>query len=59
MAPLVISTASPLLAGVAGGYYYYQTLTASGGVTPYTWAIASGGLPIGLSLSSSGVISGV
>ncbi|MCX6916160.1 MAG: leucine-rich repeat protein [Verrucomicrobia bacterium] len=58
MAPLVISTASPLLAGVAGGYYYYQTLTASGGVTPYTWAIASGGLPIGLSLSSSGVISG-
>ena len=37
---------------------YSQTLTATGGTTPYTWSIASGTLPTGLSLSSSGVISG-
>ena len=37
---------------------YSQTLTAYGGPTNYTWGIASGSLPTGLSLSSSGVISG-
>ena len=34
-------------------------MTASGGTTPYTWSIASGSLPAGLSLNTStGVISG-
>ncbi len=37
---------------------YSATLGASGGTLPYTWSIISGTLPIGLSLSSSGVISG-
>ncbi|MCX6855841.1 MAG: putative Ig domain-containing protein, partial [Verrucomicrobia bacterium] len=37
---------------------YSRTLTASGGVSPYTWNIVSGELPVGMSLSSSGVISG-
>jgi hypothetical protein len=37
---------------------YSQTLTAYGGPTNYTWGIISGGLPAGLSLSGSGVISG-
>ena len=37
---------------------YSQTLSAYGGPTNYTWGIISGGLPAGLSLSSSGVISG-
>jgi hypothetical protein len=37
---------------------YNTTLTASGGVPPYTWALASGQLPSGLNLSTSGVISG-
>jgi len=38
---------------------YSQTLQASGGLTPYTWALTSGGLPTGLSLvTSTGVISG-
>jgi hypothetical protein len=39
---------------------YNVTLTASGGQPPYSWALASNssGLPTGLSLSPSGVISG-
>ncbi|HYF35769.1 MAG TPA: putative Ig domain-containing protein, partial [Prosthecobacter sp.] len=37
---------------------YAQTLSATGNITPVTWTIASGTLPAGLSLSSTGVISG-
>lgn len=37
---------------------YNQTLAASGGVTPYTWAKTSGSLPTGTTLSTAGVISG-
>ncbi len=38
---------------------YSSTLTATGGTTPYTWAISVGTLPTGLSLSSStGAITG-
>ena len=38
---------------------YSGTLAATGGVTPYTWSIASGSLPAGLSLNSStGIVSG-
>lgn len=38
---------------------YLDTLTATGGRGPYTWAIASGLLPSGLSINpSTGVISG-
>ena len=39
---------------------YSSPVTASGGTSPYTWAIASGQLPAGLTLEpSSGLISGV
>ena len=37
---------------------YSTTLQASGGTPPYTWAVLTGQLPNGLSLSSSGTISG-
>ena len=37
---------------------YSTQLSASGGTIPFTWSIASGTLPAGLSLSSAGVISG-
>ncbi|WP_395742930.1 beta strand repeat-containing protein [Prosthecobacter sp.] len=47
------SPAAPVI-GVA----YSQTITASGGVSPYTFTLASGSLPSGLSLSSSGTLSG-
>src|SRR5207249_2425365 len=41
------------------GTPYSATLVATGGTTPYTWSIAAGSLPAGLSLASStGVISG-
>ena len=56
-APLVVTTAS--LADGVVGESYNQTLGASGGVKPYTWGMASGNLPGGLSLDSSGRISGV
>ncbi len=58
LSPLAISTASPLPPGVAGTAYS-QTLTAAGGVSPYTWQLTSGSLPPLLTLSSTGVISGV
>ena len=51
-----ISTASLRPAAVQKSYS--ATLTAAGGKTPYSWAVVSGGLPLGLSLSASGVISG-
>ena len=41
-----------------GGIAYNHSLTATGGITPYTWVLATGSLPDGLSLSSAGLISG-
>jgi hypothetical protein len=40
------------------GTSYSQTVTASGGTGPYTFAVTSGALPAGLSLSSAGAITG-
>ena len=37
---------------------YSQTVSASGGTGPYTFALTSGSLPAGLTLSAGGVISG-
>jgi mono/diheme cytochrome c family protein len=55
-APLAILTTSFPNATVGTGYS--QVLAASGGKTPYTWSRSAGTLPTGLSLNSSGVISG-
>jgi hypothetical protein len=53
----VISTTS--LADGEVGSIYSKTLTATGGITPYTWSIASGSLPGGLILNNgTGGISG-
>jgi hypothetical protein len=44
---------------IAAGSVYSATLAASGGLVPYTWTLASGSLPDGLSLNpSTGAISG-
>jgi uncharacterized protein YhjY with autotransporter beta-barrel domain len=40
------------------GVPYSQAMSASGGVAPYTYALDSGTLPPGITVSSSGVISG-
>ncbi len=40
------------------GQYYSATISASGGSAPYTYSVVTGALPTGLSLSSSGTISG-
>jgi hypothetical protein len=37
---------------------YSQSVSASGGTSPYTYAVTSGSLPAGLTLSSAGVLSG-
>ncbi len=37
---------------------YSQQLAASGGTVPYTWTLASGTLPSGITFSSAGLISG-
>ncbi|MHC4713423.1 MAG: putative Ig domain-containing protein [Planctomycetota bacterium] len=50
-ADLVITTTS--LPDGQVGVAYSQTLAATGGVTPYSWAVVSGSLPAGLSLNSS------
>jgi hypothetical protein len=40
-------------------YNYKTTLTASGGVQPLVWSLASGSLPAGLILNSAGEIYGI
>lgn len=54
--PLQLST-SALANGMVGSAYS-AALTAAGGSAPYTWSLASGSLPAGLTLSAGGTISG-
>jgi hypothetical protein len=54
--PLIVVSGS-LIDGTVGSAYS-DTLQAANGVPPYTWSLTSGSLPAGLSLSTSGVISG-
>ena len=55
--PLEITTVS--LPDAVVGDAYSATLEATGGTTPYTWAITTGSLPGGLSLdANTGIISG-
>jgi large repetitive protein len=56
-APLTI--ASPVFhSGEVGVAFAPVTLSATGGLAPYTWSIPVGALPGGLTLSSDGVVSG-
>ena len=56
--PLVIITPSILPEGTLGVPYYVD-LEAQGGLAPYTWSVASGSLPDGLTLDAvTGEISG-
>ena len=48
------TTLPPLTANTS----YTTTLAATGGKLPYTWSLAGGSLPVGLTLSATGVMSG-
>lgn len=56
LAPVAITTTS-LPAGTVGDAYT-AALAATGGATPYTYAVTAGTLPAGLTLSTAGVLSG-
>ena len=47
------------LEGGTVGQSYNQTLRANGGIGTLTWAVSSGSLPAGLTISPAGTISGV
>jgi hypothetical protein len=64
--PKTVATATPLsivgtsLAPATAGTAYTQSLQAAGGTPGYTWAIASGSLPAGLTMAATtGTISGI
>ena len=56
-APTITVTPVSLPAGTAATAYSQQ-LTGNGGVAPYVFTVKSGSLPAGLTLSSSGLLSG-
>jgi autotransporter-associated beta strand protein len=56
--PASLAVVTPSLPGGMVATSYSQSLTAVSGSGSYAWALASGALPTGLSLSSSGTLSG-
>jgi hypothetical protein len=54
--PLSIVTTS--LAQATAGQFYTANVGATGGTPPYAWSVSSGQLPIGLTMSSSGNVTG-
>lgn len=56
--PTIATTAlpNPIVGRALSGAVW--TMTASGGVSPYTWAVSSGSLPAGLALSATGAFTG-
>src|SRR5215471_14735087 len=55
--PLTILTTSPPSSGEPN-IPYNANLTATGGLAPYAWNVASGTLPPGISLNGTGSLSG-
>ena len=56
VSPITVFPAT--LSTLTAGTPFSQTLTATGGLAPYTYTLQSGALPVGLSLNSGGVLSG-
>lgn len=54
--PITVSPAA--LPTLTAGTAFSQTLSSSGGLAPYTYSLQSGVLPVGVSLTSGGVLSG-
>lgn len=57
-APPTIAVAPSTLPGAAVAAAYNQTVSASGGTAPYSFAVTAGALPAGLSLSTTGTLAG-
>jgi len=57
-APSNITITTVALPNVVYGSAYNIQMAATGGTTPYTWSVASGSFPAGISMSSAGLISG-
>lgn len=53
---LRLPTTSPKDAVV--GQFYQNQMVATGGLPPYSWSVRSGKLPVGVTLSPSGVLAG-
>jgi len=56
--PPTISLVPTTVPNAAVAVNYSQSIVATGGIAPYTYTVTAGALPAGLSLSSSGTISG-
>jgi uncharacterized protein (TIGR03437 family) len=56
--PVIITTPSPLATGMINVDYPRQFVGATGGQRPYTYAITSGSLPNGVTLSPLGTLTG-
>ncbi len=56
--PPILQISTTTLPGGRIQVAYSSTLLASGGTAPYAWSVLNGSLPNGLSMSSSGTISG-
>lgn len=54
--PITVNPAS--LPAMSAGTPFSQTLSSAGGLAPYTYSLQGGTLPVGLTLSSAGVVSG-
>ena len=55
---VTISLSPATLPNGTNGIAYSQTVTASGGTAPYTYALSAGALPNGLTLNANGTLSG-
>lgn len=53
-----VAVAPASLANGTAGVAYSQSLTASGGTAPYSFAVTAGAIPTGLSLAADGTLSG-
>lgn len=60
IAPSVtLAITSSFLPAADASVPYSVPLSATGGVTPYQWSLASGSLPSGIQLQSNGVLTGI
>ncbi len=59
IAPPQLTITTESLPNGTAGTPYQQTLAASGGIGAYSWAVTAGALPVGLSLTASGNVTGI